>query len=763
MKLGVKITVLAVSGVVALGAISAVTSVVSLRKAGEAEVEKIRRELVAAKKEKLQDVVRNIYTMVAEAHRDANDPGAIADRYRDRLRDLVGLAYQAIESAYNLPGLDDQARQARARELVARLRYDGTNYFWINDLQPAMVMHPIKPQLDGKDLSRFEDPNGKRLFVAFVEATEKDGEGFVDYLWPKPGSDEPVAKLSFVKRFEPWGWIVGTGVYLEAAVAHVKEDLLRTIASQRYGPDGKDYFWVNDMDAVVLMHPIKPSLNGKDLTDLKDPDGTYIFREFVKTCREDGEGFVPYRWPKPGSDEPVRKLSYVRLFEPWNWVIGTGVYLDDIDAKIAQVEAEVKAGENRQIRLQAGGILGVTLLAAVVAGLFARRLGQPIARITETLRDIAEGEGDLTRRLPLAYKNCGEMKKCGHQECECYGKELPCWSLVGSMQPIRENVKCPSVLSGKITDCATCEVFQAAQKDELSEMANWFNIFAERVRYLVAEIKDTSTEMAATAEEMSGATNQMAASNEQVLAQAQAVATGSEEMSVTVQEVARSTQSVREASEQARGAAGDGGQVVTEAADALRDIARVVEQAAGTVRDLGGESEKIGTVVQVIEDIADQTNLLALNAAIEAARAGEHGRGFAVVADEVRKLAEKTVKATQEIADTVTRIQGESRRAVDAIDKGIDTVVQGRKLGEQAGDSMRSIEQQVADAADQTEQIAAATEELSATIHEMATNMDQIAKGVETNVHTTSDVANTARAVADRAEKLSSLAGRFKT
>ncbi len=421
-----------------------------------------------------------------------------------------------------------------------------------------------------------------------------------------------------------------------------------------------------------------------------------------------------------------------------------------------------EASRRARITLAAVGLgMGTAVIGILVwvTGGITRRLNRTI----DLIRDLAAGEGDLTKRLPLDYVDCSQVHQCGHQECRMYGQKGPCWSEVGSMQLVREKVQCPSVLSGKITDCSTCEVFRAAHADEFDELSNWINVFVDRIRHLVNEIKEAAANMAATSEQMSATTVQIASANEQVSSQSQAVATAGEEMNATVQEVAQNARNVSEATEQTRVRANEGGAVIARALDALKAISDVVEHASKTIRSLGSEAESIGAVVQMIEDIADQTNLLALNAAIEAARAGDHGRGFAVVADEVRKLAEKTVKATQEIESTVSRIQSETRRAVQEMEQGNEAVAQGRVQGEEARAAIQEIEEFAATAAAQTEQIAAATEELSATIADVATNMEQIADGVGQNTQAAAELADTAQTVAKQAEQLRELTDRFRT
>jgi len=149
-------------------------------------------------------------------------------------RQVVEVAHGVLRWAHAMETsgqLDRAAAQAMARQALAALRYSGAEYFWVNDLHPRVVMHPIKPELDGQDASQIRDPKGMALFVAFAETARRDGEGFVRYLWPKPGSDQPVQKLSFVKLFEPWGWVVGSGIYEDDLQAALMQDLQRLSVS----------------------------------------------------------------------------------------------------------------------------------------------------------------------------------------------------------------------------------------------------------------------------------------------------------------------------------------------------------------------------------------------------------------------------------------------------------------------------------------------------------------------------------------------------
>lgn len=150
---------------------------------------------------------------------------ALAEYHRDLVQEKKTQTQALVETTYSIVAnlhaeaeagsFDQQEAQARAKQVIKSLRYDDSNYFWINDFNARIVIHPIKPQLDGKDMSGFTDPDGKRIFTEFARVAKRDGEGVVPYLWPKPGNDKPVPKISYVKGFKPWGWVIGTGVYLD--------------------------------------------------------------------------------------------------------------------------------------------------------------------------------------------------------------------------------------------------------------------------------------------------------------------------------------------------------------------------------------------------------------------------------------------------------------------------------------------------------------------------------------------------------------------
>ncbi|MBN2126198.1 MAG: methyl-accepting chemotaxis protein, partial [Deltaproteobacteria bacterium] len=217
----------------------------------------------------------------------------------------------------------------------------------------------------------------------------------------------------------------------KAMAAEQKERASEVIKGLRFGPENKDYFWINDMHPRMVMHPYKPELDGADLTENKDPNGKHLFVEFVKVCREKGEGFVDYHWPKYGADEPQPKLSFVKLFKDWDWVIGTGVYIDDIDALVAQKRSALKKKvivatgelgdqveaakteirENiRHVLIMIGAVtLGILALVLIASLVFTRRsITRPVKQIIDGINEGAEQVASASRQVSSASQHLAE-------------------------------------------------------------------------------------------------------------------------------------------------------------------------------------------------------------------------------------------------------------------------------------------------------------------------------------------------------------------
>jgi methyl-accepting chemotaxis protein len=298
--------------------------------------------------------------------------------------------------------------------------------------------------------------------------------------------------------------------------------------------------------------------------------------------------------------------------------------------------------------------------------------------------------------------------------------------------------------------------------DETGRLLQAMKVMVDNLRNIINQVSGTSSQVAAASTQLHATAERIATGAEEVAAQAGTVATAGEEMSATSGDIAQNCQMAAEGAQRASASAQNGAEVVEKTVVVMGQIAAKVQESARTVESLGARSDQIGAIIGTIEDIADQTNLLALNAAIEAARAGEQGRGFAVVADEVRALAERTTRATREIGEMIKAIQGETRDAVSAMEQGVSQVEAGTTEAARSGEALRDILEQVNNVAMQVNQIATAAEEQTATTGEIASNMQQITEVVQQTSCGAQESATAAAQLNNNASELQRLVQQFR-
>jgi methyl-accepting chemotaxis protein len=359
---------------------------------------------------------------------------------------------------------------------------------------------------------------------------------------------------------------------------------------------------------------------------------------------------------------------------------------------------------SRESMMKTAGVMVAIVMAIVTLTYFLLRsiILKPIHEMITITKDIAQGEGDLTKRVP------------------------------------------------------------AIGNDEISTLGGYFNMFIEKLQKMIGKVAHVTDKVASASVELSATAEEISKGTDTLTSRASQTAAAVEEMNATVSQVAQNSGKAATLAQETVKTAKDGGSVVSDTISGMQQLSDAVSSSATIIAELGKSSDQIGEIVRVIEDIADQTNLLALNAAIEAARAGEQGRGFAVVADEVRKLAERTTKATKEIGDMIRQIQQDTRGAVESMQQGTVKVTSGVDLVNRTGEALSRIVEMVSESADMIRQIAVASEEQSVATQQIANDIENVAKVTKESASGANESAKASHDLSQLATELQGIVGSFK-
>ncbi|MCU8082934.1 methyl-accepting chemotaxis protein [Shewanella oncorhynchi] len=467
----------------------------------------------------------------------------------------------------------------------------------------------------------------------------------------------------------------------------------------RFGSSG--YFFIYDSQGKNLFHAVMPNLEGQNKIDMTDPRGTKIIVGLLDAAKK-GDGNFSFYFQKPNTNEQIEKIGYSMMIPGTDWMLGTGVYIDDIDTVVEDYRATVT---EQMIEKSYAILLIALLLAAITVAVIlitAQRMVAPIKNMANNLNDIAKGEGDLTKRLTVK----GE--------------------------------------------------------DEIAQLGQSFNLFVDKLQTIIGDVANATAKVKTAANAIHDQTKVMSSQLISHNNETDQVVTAITEMSATASEVAQNTTQVAEATHAATGDVANAQRCVDASLEEISALMAQINNAAGSIQSLSEQSKKINNVLSVIGGIAEQTNLLALNAAIEAARAGEQGRGFAVVADEVRNLASRTQSSTLEINEMLSELHKLVALAVKTMEESQQSCVRSVDSSRAISESLGSVTSAVTAINDMSTQIATAATEQSSVTEEINRNVFAIQEIVNELLHSSEDAARVSQTVSQEGINLGKLVGQFK-
>ncbi|HEY9255825.1 MAG TPA: methyl-accepting chemotaxis protein [Stenotrophomonas sp.] len=635
-------------------------------------------------------------------------------------------SYAERASKGELP-LAEAQRQALA--ILATLRANkGVDYFYVTDQAPTMLMHPTRPDLIGKPLNDVLSPDGQRIFPEFVRVAQAGG-GYLQYQWAKPGQDAPVTKTSFNTLYKPWGWVIGTGVYLDDTQSQALVFTgIMTAAGGVLVLINLGLGWLIGSSVLVPLSRALAVLKGVSNGDLhvhvghrgRDEVGQMLqamdemqarLRQVIEAQHEMGRqheaGTISYRIPAEGFAG-----EFATMVEGTNTLVANHI---NVKLRVVELAKAYAAGDLSQEMEALPGEKAV--ITAAING-----VRDSLRAINEEIKQLAQAAA------------AGDFSVRGDQAAFRFDFATMVGDLNSMMEVSDRNLGKLSALLRAIADGDLTARMDGQFHGVFARMRDDANATVAQLTNIVGRIQGASSSINLAAGEIAAGNSDLSRRTEQQAANLEETAASMEELTSTVKQNAEHARQANQLAIGAASVASQGGEVVS----------RVVT----TMSEIEASSKRIAEIISVIDGIAFQTNILALNAAVEAARAGEQGRGFAVVASEVRSLAQRSANAAKEIKGL--------------IDESVGRVADGSVLVHQAGTTMGEIVASVQRVTDIMSEISAASQEQSAGIEQVNQTVTQMDETTQQNAALVEEATASARALEEQAGELREAVSLFR-